>query len=148
MVKERLYIEYDGVTFDLNLRGHVVVIRGDSGTGKTFLWNTVNIIKNSGFGRFTEDLKNVEIINWENRGAYSIEALKTYKNKLIIIDNASCFITQEIADFIADDTQNQYLIFTRDAGVTFHISPNYLGDFVSNGNRISIEYRSSRTGWF
>ena len=113
MIKNRLYVKtVNGIIFDLDLRGRIVLIDGNSGTGKTFLLNT---IKNNQLNpvslrdNLESDLSDVVTIDVFTKDR--INNIKNMSNKLIIIDNADIILNQDMANFISLDKNNQYLIY-------------------------------------
>lgn len=138
----------DGYIFDLELRGNIVVIEGESGSGKSFLVKTI-LSKQGVPGIFNinneTNLENVVCINYYNKGL--ISNISRFRGKLVIIDNADILLSQTVADYIAQDMHNQYLIYSR-GGLEFYISPNYYASIERHGKRFELKYKFSVPGWY
>lgn len=143
-----------GNRYNLKLRGWKTIITGDSGTGKTFL---VDLIKNIKTGK-TQSKYNVD--NIETIDSYidfNIQTLKKFKKKLIIIDAVEDIIpkdahqeyskdAEDIQMYIAGDTDNKYLIFTR-IPLGIGVSPNHYGEFIVQDGITTITYEFNVKGW-
>lgn len=149
MVYKKLYLRTaDDYIFDIDLRGRIVVVDGLSGSGKTFLFNTVMTNKLNPVSVNTAedtDLSNVVTINIFNKEM--LNTLSSIRGKLIIIDNADVLLTQKEADYISSDMNNQYLIYSK-GSIDFHISPNYYAYLELKDKIYSIHYRYSESGWY
>jgi predicted ATPase len=136
-----------GITFNLVIRTPITQITGESGTGKTFL---VNHIKNvlASFRYNSDDGLNAIAFDSTNIDTLTIDKLKSVKGYLIVIDRCDLLLTDEkVIEFIKQDRNNHYLLFSRTA-LPLGLSPNYYGEFSLDGNTISIFYRFNEQGWF
>lgn len=127
--------------FNLQLRGDKNIVKGSSGTGKTFLCNHINKIKNSFNTGNIPNVDNIILLNKENKGN-----LSTYINKLIIVDSADLLLSDEDIDVINRDCNNRYLLFSREP-LGIEISPNHQADLITNGNLTTLQYRFNVKGW-
>lgn len=125
----------------LKLRGDKNVIKGNSGTGKTYLYNKLEAIKKRLDSTSNYDAENIILLNKDN-----LITLDTLTKKLIIIDNADLLLTEKQVDFINMDDNNRYLIFTR-VPIGLDISPNHQADLVQEGDKTIMQYRFSVKGW-
>ena len=145
----RLMLDYDNISFDLQLRSPITQVGGDSATGKTLLYNIIGDLKKESASNWSspdsEDVSNIYLIN-EGK---DLDALFNIKGMLIIIDRFDCIIgdRNDIIDYIATDRDNRYLIFAR-RGYQLNISPNYYGSFIMDGGVIKVNFRYSVKGWF
>ena len=105
--------------FKIWLTSPIVAINGDSGIGKSFLFDAIQQKV------FARKLKNIICIDYTNYELVLEPALKS-KGNLIIIDNADAILTEGDwaernwgAEFEAD-ANNQYLLFTRYGG-RYHV---------------------------
>ena len=125
----------------LELRGNKNVIKGSSGTGKSYLYDRLaNLKKSSGnVSEYTVD--NIVLLNKDNIGD-----LKEYKGKLIIIDRAELLLTEEEIDIINADDDNRYLIFSR-VLMGLELSPNHQADLITENGITKMKYRFNVKGW-
>lgn len=135
-----------GVVFDLQLRGNITLIRGDSGTGKTLLVKSIEGIIGSG-ANSVDYLGGVDVSNiitiTKSLNGFNFED----DEKLVIMDRADFFLSDEVVERIRGCRKLRFLIFAR-GSYDFFISPNQIGVFVDNGNTVSIKYDFSKKGWF
>lgn len=128
----RLQCHYGPVQFDIEIRGGITSITGDSGTGKTFL---LQALKRKGSGYdvlpITGDFSTTEI-----------ELLiSNASNKLIVVDNADIVLPKTRftdLDFLADK-KNQYLLFSRQ-GKNYGADATTIGDLIVRDGKVTIEY--------
>jgi hypothetical protein len=144
----------DTVKYDLLLRGRITVIDGDSGTGKTFLWNYLNIINGKDViakeGDVDHAFPELLLIN-----AYNVASIKTSlfmgKDMLVVIDNADSvfLIHKDVLSFVVSDLKNSYIIFAR-SDYDFSISPNYYAsmNFDKKSKAVKLDYVASEPGWY
>ncbi len=124
----------EAVTFDIQLRGRINVVRGAAATGKTYMCNLIR-----------DENPHKDVVVFE-RGVDSVRDLTSLSDKLIIIDRAD-MLSAEVVEHISQDLNNTYLIMARvplDLGIT----PNYIGEFVRDNRLITMRYNFSVPGWF
>ena len=102
---KKISLQGEEVSFSFMLNSRIVVIRGESGSGRTFLFNTwkayaVSRRNNILFFNYTtaQDLYNV---------------LQSKRDCLFVIDNADILLTDELRAYIAQDLTNQFVIIGR-----------------------------------
>jgi len=136
------YSDKYGNHYILELRGSKNVIKGCSGTGKTFLYESLKKLSQVNDEVSKYDLSNIALINKENKGKTS-----SYRNRLIIIDDADLVLDEVRIKKINEDTNNRYLFFCR-VPIGLEVSPNHEADLVVDDNGITrIKYRFSVKGW-
>lgn len=135
-----------GLVFDIQLRGRITLIRGNSGTGKTLLVKSIEGIMNSGANSVAYlggvDVSNIITITKSLNG-FDFED----NERLVIIDRADFCLSDKVVERIRSYRNLRFLIFAR-GSYDFFISPNQIGVFEDNGNKISIKYDFSKEGWF
>lgn len=145
----RLMLDYDNISFDLQLRSPITQVGGDSATGKTLLYNIISDLKKESASNWSspdsEDVSNIHLID-ENK---DLDTLFDIKGMLVIIDRFDYVIEdrKDIINHIATDRGNHYLIFAR-RGYQLNISPNYYGSFIMDEGVIRVNFRYSVKGWF
>jgi len=141
-MRDRIIVKGKNTIFDLELRGRITIIDGDSGKGKTFLCNLLQdkIILN------TDEFKDIVVINYLTKDR--LDSINRYKGKLIVIDNADVILDKEQVGFINSDRENQYIIMTR-LQYDFNISPNYIAQLTTEDFKtFYLKYEYSVKGWF
>lgn len=134
-----------GNIFDIPFRGNKTIVRGNSGTGKSLLYNTLKHIKYSKnstkFNRY--DVDNIVLVDEGN-----IDNISEYDSKFIIIDRGDIIITPKATEIINSDFgKNRYLIFAR-KHLGIELSPNYYATMTNKNKIFSLEYAFSVKGWF
>ena len=122
MKGEKLMI-YKNITFkaapfsyDLIFDDRVTLVGGDSGTGKTVLYEMLEDL------RFTDEYKR----------------LKQCRGNFIVIDNADILLNDEIRRFINFEFSNQYMLFSRNCD-GLNVSDKSFKILKVEGNRITLE---------
>ena len=136
------------IHFNLQLRPRITVIKGDSATGKSLLWKTIENIKYTEKDITSEQVAaNIELIN-RRTDVTKIEQYLASMGKLIIIDNADLLFREDhsYSENIASSTGNHFLIFSRDTA-DLGVTPNHYGEFLMNGKTISVSYAYTVPGW-
>lgn len=129
-----------GNHYRLELRGNKNIIKGNSGTGKTYLSDLIESIKKKEV-QSEYNVDNIIILN-----ALNIDQLKAFKNKLIIIDRAEFLLDSQAVLYINSDLDNRYLIFSR-VPLGVDLSPNHQADFCTQGDTTVMLYRFEVKGW-
>ena len=131
---------------DIVLKTDIVIINGNSATGKTLLVNSIreqkeneeaNGVSNYSFRNIESIRKKDELkkINFENEG------------NLYIIDRADIILNdKELVKNIYFDTKNKYIIMAR-CNLGFNLSPNYYAEMIYENNTLSIKYYFDHEGW-
>lgn len=124
-----------GRKIELQLLDPVILVEGDSGTGKTLIYNV--------FKDISALDKNILCINADVL-RIAKKTFKQYKagikGKVILVDNADIILTSDARKSLLYDTENQYVIFGRNSdglGVT-EMSFTELKD---NGSNIKLVYK-------
>ena len=127
--------------YHLKLRGNKNIIKGNSGTGKTYLYKKINSVKQRLENTSSYNADNLFMLNKDN-----IDKLGTLKNKLILIDNAELLLDERTVDIINMDDDNRYLIFAR-VPLGIDMSPNHQADLIQEGDKTVLKYRFNIKGW-
>lgn len=149
-VTERIVLHCgESTEFDIELRGNLVVVKGDSGSGKTYFFNSLKTAKQIGLDVSVHgmDLKQVHFLDsYSNDLVDLISLFQSTSDKLFIIDDADNVLTDEVASYMGWDLSNQYLVFAR-GGWSFNISPNYYARMVKKGHTRVLRYSFEAEGW-
>lgn len=98
--------ETDKSQINLRLEYNMTFISGDSGTGKSALYSFME--------EYAAENKNVRCFNYLdlNKKTYK-GSIKQSKGKLFVIDNADILLDDNMRNYIAFDSKNQYIIIGR-----------------------------------
>lgn len=126
-----------GVKFSFKLKDRMVFVDGDSGTGKTVLFNAI-----MQYAGLTD--APIILINY-NMTSGKIDNVRKHlvgnENKLIVIDNADTILDAEMRGIIALDYNNQYLIFGRDVqGLGVRDKSMAYIEIVNNKGKLKYEF--------
>ena len=91
MIYKNVRFKADPFSYDLEFDDRITLVGGDSGTGKTVLYEMLEDI------RLTDEYK----------------AIKQCRDSFIVVDNADCMINDDVRRFINFELSNQYMLFLR-----------------------------------
>lgn len=129
MIYEDIKFKADPFTYDLQFRDRVTLVGGDSGTGKTIIYNMLEDL------RLTEEYNAIRLFNYKTVDL--LENLKRCRNNFIVIDNADILITDEIRRFINFEFSNQYMLFLRNCDGLNLSDDSFTGLYVK-GNKVEL----------
>ena len=141
----RIEVEYELKKFSLELKERVVVIKGDSGSGKTLLVKAIKALERTKVGG---DLYRVIDNPLEfNKDEFEY-LIKNYNGKIIVIDNADTSLNKELIEVINSDDKNRYIIIGR-ALWDLKVTPNGVSEMVYNkeNGEFNLYYALYREGW-
>ena len=96
---------YRPFSYDLVFDDRITLVGGDSGTGKTVLYDMLEDLKQ------TEEYNAIKLFNYKSEDV--LEKLKQCRNKFVVIDNADILMDDEVRRFINFEFSNQYMLFLR-----------------------------------
>ena len=80
-------------------------MRGDSATGKTYLYQMLEDL------RMTREYQAIKLFNYKTENFH--DNLKKCKDRFVVIDNADLLLNDADRSFINFDCSNQYMLFAR-----------------------------------
>ena len=126
LVYDSLFLKYNGFEFELHFSNRILLLTGDSGLGKTYLYRVLS-----------ENSNNYAIRAFNKYTSFLEDNLKLCNNSLIVIDNADYILDDKLRKMILFDPNNQYLIIGRDcAGL--NLTRDCLVTLRKEGNRIEM----------
>ncbi|MCM1222063.1 MAG: hypothetical protein NC548_47095 [Lachnospiraceae bacterium] len=132
----QLKFKLDPYSVNINLKKRITTLRGDSATGKSFIYELLR-----SYNTLNPDIKCL-CINISNTDKHSlIGKLENLDNSLIVIDHANHFLDSvEVEKFIRKDYKrnNHYLLIGRSLPITSALS-EYAEPSIE-GNNVSIKY--------
>ena len=92
-------------SYDLEFDDRITLVGGDSGTGKTVLYELLEDI------RLTEEYKAIKLFNYKSDNF--LETIKKCRDSFIVVDNADNLMNDEVRKFVNFESSNQYMLFLR-----------------------------------
>ena len=105
MIYKNIMFKADPFSYDLEFDDRITLVGGDSGTGKTVLYEMLEDL------RLTDGYNAIKLFNYksDNFG----KAIKQCKDSFIVVDNADYLINDDVRRFINFELSNQYMLFLR-----------------------------------
>ena len=130
MIYKNITFKADPFSYDLMFDDRITLVGGDSGTGKTVLYEMLEDL------RLTDQYKAIKLFNYKSDNF--LEAVKQCKDNFIVIDNADILINDEIRRFINFEFSNQYMLFLRNCD-GLNVSDKSFKVLKLEDNRITLE---------
>ena len=105
MIYNKIAFQADPFLYDLLFNDRITLVGGDSGTGKTVLYDILEDLKQ------TEEYNAIKLFNYKSEDV--LEKLKQCRNNFVVIDNADILMDDEVRRFINFEFSNQYMLFLR-----------------------------------
>jgi ABC-type bacteriocin/lantibiotic exporter with double-glycine peptidase domain len=105
MIYKNIAFKADPFSYDLVFDDRITLVGGDSGTGKTVLYEMLEDL------RLTDEYKAIKLFNYKSDNL--LETLTQCRDSFIVIDNADILIDDAIRRFINFEFSNQYMLFLR-----------------------------------
>lgn len=117
VVKKEYNTSYLDITVNLVLDYNICFVIGDSGEGKSFLWQILS--DDSALVGY------LQTYNYRDINKEIDKQIMEAKGKLIVIDNADILLSSKLRQHIAFDTNNQYILFGRNPESLFLTKENF-----------------------
>ena len=130
MIYKKITFKADPFSYDLMFDDRITLVGGDSGTGKTVLYEILEDL------RFTDEYKAIKLFNYKSDNL--LEAVKQCRYNFIVIDNADILIDDDIRRFIKFEFSNQYMLFLRNCD-GLNVSDKSFKVLKLEDNRITLE---------
>ena len=117
VVKKEYNTSYLDVTVNLVLDYNICFVIGDSGVGKSFLWQILS--DDSALVGY------LQTYNYRDINKEIDKQIMEAKGKLIVIDNTDILLSSKLRQHIAFDTNNQYILFGRNPESLFLTKENF-----------------------
>ena len=100
-------IEFHAAPFFYSLKfgDRITLVRGDSATGKTYLYQMLEDLK------MTREYRAIGLFNYKTEEFH--KNLMSCRHNFIVIDNADTLLNEEDRRFINFENSNQYMLFLR-----------------------------------
>ncbi len=130
MIYKNITFKADPFLYDLVFDDRITLVGGDSGTGKTVLYEMLEDL------RLTDEYKAIKLFNYRSDNFQ--ELMKQCKNSFIVIDNADILINDDIRRFINFEFSNQYMLFLRNCD-GINVSDKSFKVLKLDNNKITLE---------
>ena len=130
MVYKNITFRADPFSYDLLFDDRITLVGGDSGTGKTVLYEMLEDV------RLTDEYKAIKLFNYKSDDF--LESLKLCRDKFIVIDNADILIDDDVRRFINFEFSNQYMLFLRNCD-GLNVSDKSFKVLKLEDNKITLE---------
>lgn len=130
MVYKNITFQAAPFFYDLVFEDRITLVGGDSGTGKTVLYEILEDLK------LTDEYHAIKLFNYRSENV--MENLKKCRNNFIVIDNAAILIDDDIRRFINFEFSNQYMLFLRNCD-GLNVSDKSFKVLKLDGNKITLE---------
>ena len=130
MIYKNITFKADPFLYDLVFDDRITLVGGDSGTGKTVLYEMLEDL------RLTDEYKEIKLFNYKSDDL--LESMKQCRDRFIVIDNADILINDEVRRFINFESSNQYMLFLRNCD-GLNVSDKSFKVLKLDNNRITLE---------
>ena len=130
MIYKSITFKADPFLYDLQFDDRITLVGGDSGTGKTVLYEMLEDI------RLTDEYSAIKLFNYKSDNF--LGTLKRCKDRFIVIDNADNLINDDVRRFINFEVSNQYMLFLRNCD-GLNVSDKSFKVLQCDNNRIMLE---------
>ena len=130
MIYKNIIFEAAPFLYDLEFDDRITLVGGDSGTGKTVLYEMLEDI------RLTDEYKSIKLFNYKSDNL--IESIKQCRDSFNVVDNADLLINDEVRRFINFEFSNQYMLFLRNCD-GLNVSDKSFKVLKFDNNRITLE---------
>ena len=130
MIYNKIVFQANPFSYDLVFDDRITLVGGDSGTGKTVLYDMLEDLKQ------TEEYNAIKLFNYKSEDV--LEKLKQCRNNFVVIDNADILMDDEVRQFINFEFSNQYMLFLRNCD-GLNVSDKSFKVMKFEGNMITLE---------
>ncbi len=130
MVYKNIAFQAAPFSYDLVFEDRITLVGGDSGTGKTVLYEMLEDLK------LTNEYHAIKLFNYKSENI--LENLERCRNNFIVIDNADILIDDDIRRFINFEFSNQYMLFLRNCD-GLNVSDKSFKVLKLEDNKITLE---------
>ena len=130
MIYKNIIFKAAPFSYDLVFDDRITLVGGDSGTGKTVLYEMLEDL------RLTDEYKAIKLFNYKSDAL--LESMQQCRGRFIVIDNADILIDDEVRRFINFEFSNQYMLFLRNCD-GLNVSDKSFKVLKLDNNRITLE---------
>ena len=130
MIYKSITFKADPFSYDLEFDDRITLVGGDSGVGKTVLYEILEDV------RLTDEYRAIKLFNY--RSDNFSESIKQCRDSFIVVDNADNLINDEVRKFINFELSNQYMLFLRNCD-GLNVSDKSFKVMKFDNNKITLE---------
>ena len=130
MIYKNITFKVHPFSYDLLFDDRITLVGGDSGTGKTVLYEMLEDL------RLTDEYKEIKLYNYKSDNL--LESIKQCRDSFIVIDNADILINDDVRRFINFEFSNQYMLFIRNCD-GLNVSDKSFKVLQLDNNKITLE---------
>ena len=130
MIYKNITFKADPFSYDLEFDDRITLVGGDSGTGKTVLYEMLEDII------LTDVYRAIKLFNYKSDD-FS-ESIRQCRDRFIVVDNADTLIDDDVRRFINFEPSNQYMLFLRNCD-GLNVSDKSFKVLKFDDNRITLE---------
>ena len=130
MIYKRIAFKAAPFSYDLEFDDRITLVGGDSGVGKTVLYEMLEDV------RLTDEYRAIRLFNY--RSDNFSESIKRCRDSIIEVDNADNLMNDEVRKFINFETSNQYMLFLRNCD-GLNVSDKSFKVLKFDNNKITLE---------
>ena len=130
MIYKSITFKADPFSYDLEFDDIITLVGGDSGVGKTVLYEILEDV------RLTDEYRAIKLFNY--RSDNFSESIKQCRDSFIVVDNADNLINDEVRKFINFELSNQYMLFLRNCD-GLNVSDQSFKVLKFDNNKITLE---------
>ena len=130
MIYKSITFKADPFLYDLEFDDRITLVGGDSGTGKTVLYEMLEDI------RLTDEYSSIKLFNYKSDDL--LGAISQCKDSFIVVDNADNLMNDDVRRFINFEVSNQYMLFLRNCD-GLNVSDKSFKVLKFDNNRITLE---------
>ena len=130
MIYKRIAFKAAPFSYDLEFDDRITLVGGDSGVGKTVLYEMLEDV------RLTDEYRAIRLFNY--RSDNFSEEIKRCRDSFIGVDNADNLMNDEVRKFINFETSNQYMLFLRNSD-GLNVSDKSFKVLKFDNNKITLE---------
>ena len=130
MIYKNIIFKAAPFSYDLVFDDRITLVGGDSGTGKTVLYEMLEDL------RLTDEYQAIKLFNYKSDAL--LESMQQCRGRFIVIDNADILIDDEVRRFINFEYSNQYMLFLRNCD-GLNVSDKSFKVLKLDNNRITLE---------
>ena len=130
MIYKSITFKADPFLYDLEFDDRITLVGGDSGTGKTVLYEMLEDI------RLTDEYSSIKLFNYKSDDL--LGTIRQCKDSFIVVDNADNLMNDDVRRFINFEVSNQYMLFLRNCD-GLNVSDKSFKVLKFDNNRITLE---------
>lgn len=105
MIYNEICFQAAPFSYMLEFDDRITLVRGDSATGKTYLYQLLEDLK------LTKEYNAIKLFNYKTEDFH--DSFWKCRNNFVVIDNADLLLNEEDRRFINFESSNQYMLFLR-----------------------------------